>query len=68
MTSSDLIKTKSRPTAAVAVWKQVVANLKDFKSAGIRINQITAGHAKEFHEKLQARGALNSIAGVEIMA
>ena len=23
---------------------------------GIRINQITAGHAKEFHEKLKARG------------
>ena len=23
---------------------------------GIRINQITAGHAKEFHEKLKAKG------------
>jgi site-specific recombinase XerD len=34
----------------------VVANLKEFMPEGIRINQITAGHAKEFHEKLKARG------------
>jgi hypothetical protein len=40
----------------VAVWKQVVGNLKEFMPAGIKINQITAGHAKEFHEKLKARG------------
>jgi integrase len=46
----------SRKPATVAVWKQVVANLKEFMPAGIRINQITAGHAKEFHEKLKARG------------
>ncbi|MFM8214288.1 MAG: tyrosine-type recombinase/integrase, partial [Pirellula sp.] len=47
---------KSRKPATVAVWKQVVANLKEFMPAGIKINQITAGHAKEFHEKLKARG------------
>ena len=47
---------KSRKPAKVAVWKQVVANLKKFMPAGIKINQITAGHAKEFHEKLKARG------------
>jgi site-specific recombinase XerD len=47
---------KSRKPATVAVWKQVVANLKEFMPEGIRINQITAGHAKEFHEKLKARG------------
>ena len=46
----------SRKPATVAVWKQVVANLKEFMPEGIRINQITAGHAKEFHEKLKARG------------
>jgi hypothetical protein len=34
----------------------VVANLIEFMPEGIRINQITAGHAKEFHEKLKARG------------
>jgi hypothetical protein len=47
---------KSRKPATVAIWKQVVANLKEFMPAGIRIHQITAGHAKEFHEKLKARG------------
>jgi integrase len=46
----------SRKPATVAVWKQVVANLKEFMPEGIRINQITAGHAKEFHEKVKARG------------
>jgi integrase len=46
----------SRKPATVAVWKQVVANLKEFMPEGIRINQITAGHAKEFHEKLKAKG------------
>jgi integrase len=46
----------SRKPATVAVWKQVVANLKEYMPEGIRINQITAGHAKEFHEKLKARG------------
>ena len=35
---------KSRKPATVAVWKQVVANLKEFMPEGIRINQITAGH------------------------
>jgi hypothetical protein len=47
---------KSRKPATVAVCKQVVANLKEFMPEGIRINQITAGHAKEYHEKLKARG------------
>ena len=47
---------KSRKPATVAVWKQVVANLKEYMPKEIRINQITAGHAKEFHEKLKARG------------
>jgi site-specific recombinase XerD len=47
---------KSRKPATVAVWKQVVANLKEYMPEGIRINRITAGHAKEFHEKLKARG------------
>ena len=47
---------KSRKPATVAVWKQVVANLKEYMPEGIRINQITAGHANEFHEKLKARG------------
>jgi hypothetical protein len=46
----------SRKPATVAVWKQVVANLKEFMPEGIRINQLTAGHAIEFHEKLKARG------------
>jgi integrase len=49
-------KGKSRKPATVAIWKQVVANLKEFMPAGIKINQITAGHAKEFHEKLKAKG------------
>ncbi|MFY8072349.1 MAG: hypothetical protein ACOVNQ_11720 [Pirellula sp.] len=34
----------------------MVANLKEYMPEGIRINQITAGHAKGFHEKLKAKG------------
>ncbi|MFM8571328.1 MAG: tyrosine-type recombinase/integrase, partial [Pirellula sp.] len=47
---------KTRKPATVAVWMQVVANLKEFMPPGIRVDQITVGHAKEFHEKLKARG------------
>ncbi len=39
---------KSRKPATVAVWKQVVANLKEFMPAGIKINQITAATRKSF--------------------
>jgi hypothetical protein len=45
-----------RRIESILSWKQVVANLKEFMPEGIRINQITAGHAKEFHEKFKARG------------
>jgi len=38
-----------------------VANLKEYVREGIRINQITAGHAKEFHEKRKARGWLQLV-------
>ena len=34
----------------------MAANLKELMPEEIRINQITAGHAKEFHEKLKAKG------------
>ncbi|MFN7733791.1 MAG: phage integrase SAM-like domain-containing protein, partial [Pirellula sp.] len=47
---------KTRKPATVSVWKQVVANLKEFMPAGIRVDEITVGHAKEFHEKLKAKG------------
>ncbi|MBN8601548.1 MAG: hypothetical protein J0M26_11010, partial [Planctomycetes bacterium] len=36
------------------VGKTCLANLKEYMPEGIWINQITAGHAKEFHEKLKA--------------
>jgi hypothetical protein len=45
-----------RRIESILSWKQVVANLKEFMPEGIRINQITAGHAIEFHEKLKAWG------------
>jgi hypothetical protein len=45
-----------RRIESILSWKQVVANLKEFMPEGIRINQLTAGHAIEFHEKLKARG------------
>jgi len=45
-----------RRIESILSWKHVVANLIEFMPEGIRINQITAGHAKEFHEKLKARG------------
>ena len=47
---------KTRKPATVSVWKQVVANLREFMPPGIRVNEITVGHAKEFHEKLKAKG------------
>lgn len=48
-------KSKGVKPATMTVWAQVVANLIEFMPPGIRLNQITAGHAKDFHAKLKER-------------
>ncbi len=53
---------KSLKPATVAVWKQVVANLKEFMPEGIRINQITAGHDDD-PQKDPVRSAIHSRCG-----
>jgi len=42
------------------VWSQVVGNLLEFMPKGIRLDEITTGHAKEFQSRLKARGMKNS--------
>jgi integrase len=39
----------------VAVWRQVVANLNELMPKDIRLDEITVGHAKAFHEGLKAK-------------
>jgi len=46
--------------ASVTVWTQVERNLKDLMPKGIRLDKITVGHAKDFHESLKAKGMRNS--------
>jgi hypothetical protein len=53
---------KSRKPATVAVWKQVVSNLKEFMPEGIRINQITAGHDDD-PQKYSVRSPIHSRCG-----
>ena len=42
------------------VWSQVVGNLLEFMPKGIRLDEITTGHAKEFQSRLKAKGMKNS--------
>jgi len=46
----------TRKPGTLAVWRQVIANLKELLPEGIRLNEITAGHAKQFHESLKLKG------------
>ncbi len=46
--------------ASVTVWTQVEQNLKDLMPKGIRLDEITVGHAKDFHEALKAKGMQKS--------
>ena len=46
----------TKKPGTVAVWRQVVANLNELLPVGIRLNEITVGHAKAFHEGLRAKG------------
>jgi hypothetical protein len=50
---------KTRKPATVSVWKPVVATLKELMPAGIRVDEITVGHAKVY-EKLKAKGIATS--------
>ena len=40
----------------ITVWRQVMRMLREYLPADLPIDQITAGHAKEFLGKLRARG------------
>ena len=54
---ADFMKRHS-PTVkpgTVAVWRQVVANLNELMPVDIRLDEITVGHAKAFHEGLKAK-------------
>ncbi len=42
------------------VWSQVVENLLEIMPKGIRLDEITTGHAKEFHARLKAKGFRSS--------
>jgi integrase len=58
----DFINRKS-PTAkpgTVAAWRQVVDALKKHMPKGIRLDQLTAGHATAFVDKLKQAGIANS--------
>ena len=46
--------------ASVTVWTQVEQNLKDLMPKGIRLDKITVGHAKDFHEALKVKGMKTS--------
>jgi len=46
--------------ASVTVWTQVEQNLRDLMPKGIRLDKITVGHAKDFHEALKAKGMKTS--------
>ena len=42
------------------VWSQVVGNLLEILPKGIRLDEITTGHAKEFYSRLKAKEMNNS--------
>ena len=46
----------AKKPGTVAVWRQVVANLNELLPKGIRLDEITVGHAKAFHDGLRAKG------------
>ncbi len=46
----------SKKSATRVVWGQVMAMLRKYMPKGIALEDVTAGHAKAFVEKLKARG------------
>jgi integrase len=46
----------TKKPGTLAVWRQVVSNLNELMPKGIRLDEITVGDAKDFHEALKARG------------
>ena len=48
--------------ATLIVWAQVAGNLTEYLPDGILLDQITAGHAKEFHARLKSRYATATVA------
>ncbi|MFN7844325.1 MAG: tyrosine-type recombinase/integrase [Pirellula sp.] len=48
--------TDGKKPATIVNWGQAGRNLKEYLPKGIRLNEVTAGHAKQFHEKLKGKG------------
>jgi integrase len=46
----------TKKPGTLAVWRQVIQNLKDHMPEGIRLDEVTVGHAKDFHTAIQAKG------------
>jgi integrase len=46
----------TKKPATREVWRQVMAMLREYMPKGIAIDDVTAGHAKRFHEQLKERG------------
>ncbi len=55
---ADFVKRHSPSVkpGTIAVWRQVIANLNELMPQGIRLDEITVGHAKAFHEALKRKG------------
>lgn len=52
---------EGKKPGTVSVWKQVVANLKELMPKGIMLDEVTVGHAKEFHSKIKQRMATSTV-------
>jgi integrase len=46
----------AKKPGTVAVWRQVVDNLNEILPKGIRLDEVTVGHAKLFHESIRKKG------------
>ena len=55
---TDFMKRKagSVKPATMTVWTQVAKNLVDLMPKGIKLDEVKAGHAKDFHSQLKAKG------------
>ncbi len=55
---------RRRPTVkpgTIEVWEQVVANLNEHMPKGIFLDEVTAGHAKAFHEAIKGTMASSTV-------
>ena len=53
-------KSPGKKPGTIGVWVQIIDNLKNLMPEGIRIDEVTAGHADAFHDALKAKGMKSS--------